>query len=129
MTLGHHIANAAMEDNGGAPLLYSENDKIQYFLPGTKISTHCHGINEYDRVNNILCLSAANPSPAYLYFLTNFLGLTKKQVYRAIQCEILYQMVCRTSIRTDSDEIVTFYPALCIAGWRMWHKLLISRRK
>ena len=83
-TVGRIIADAAIADAGDVPFAWSENEKIQYSLPGTRIPNNCLGLNEFDHINVIISLRAANPAPAFLSFLMENFDLTKEQIYRAI---------------------------------------------
>ncbi|KQZ94306.1 hypothetical protein ASD64_05475 [Mesorhizobium sp. Root157] len=61
-----------------------------------------HGLNCYQDVNNVVFLSALNPSPSETaYFKT--LGLTDEQVKIARFYETAYQSIMRCSLRSNDD--------------------------
>jgi hypothetical protein len=59
-----------------------------------------HGLNEFDHVDNIVILSALNPTPAHFSFLKSK-RVIPAQVSIAIHGNHVYQAVLRTSIRTS----------------------------
>lgn len=59
-----------------------------------------HGLNQFDHVDNIVILSALNPSPPHFSFL-KYRGVSPDQVRIAIHGNHAYQAVLRTSIRTS----------------------------
>ncbi|KQZ32999.1 hypothetical protein ASD50_12895 [Mesorhizobium sp. Root552] len=69
---------------------------------GIHLPSISHGLNCYQHVDNVVFLSALNPSPSELsYFET--LGLTEEQVKVARFYETAYQSIMRCSLRSPND--------------------------
>ncbi|MER8648966.1 hypothetical protein [Mesorhizobium sp. M1121] len=62
-----------------------------------------HGLNAYQDVNNVVSLSALNPSPAEFSYFRQ-LGLTERQAKAARFHESVYQGVMRCSLRSQDDS-------------------------
>ena len=73
--------------------LFGENVQVPH-LP--------HGLNDYSHINNVLLLTASNPTPDQYRFLTNQ-GMDGEVVRRAIYFQNAYQTVLRTSIRDPNN--------------------------
>lgn len=62
-----------------------------------------HGLNGYQKVNNVVFLSALNPSPPEFSYFKR-LGVTEKQAKAARFHEAVYQGVMRCSLRSQDDS-------------------------
>ncbi|KQZ92268.1 hypothetical protein ASD64_19405 [Mesorhizobium sp. Root157] len=92
---------------GDEPFLWVANKTHgENLFPNNSTGIHLpnisHGLNCYQHVNNVVFLSALNPSPSELsYFET--LGLSDKQVKTARFYESAYQSIMRCSLRSPTD--------------------------
>ena len=95
------------DDAGALRPLFGENLQLPH-LP--------HGLNDYSGVNNIVLLTASNPTPDQYRFLRNQ-GMGGEEVRRAIYYQNAYQTVLRTSIRDpqNTDPKTIIVPDLSLA--------------
>ncbi|SIT52821.1 hypothetical protein BQ8794_10191 [Mesorhizobium prunaredense] len=77
--------------------LFSANENAE------RLPSVSHGLNAYHHFNNVVFLSALNPSPAEFSYFKQ-LGLTEKQAKAARFHEAVYQGVMRCSLRTQDDS-------------------------
>ncbi|RWD36106.1 hypothetical protein [Mesorhizobium sp.] len=68
----------------------------------TRLPNVSHGLNEYQKFNNVVFLSALNPSPPEFSYFKK-LGLTEKQAKAARFHEAVYQGIMRCSLRSQDD--------------------------
>ena len=94
---------AALAAFGSEPFLYvANNDRKSEILDNAeqakRISVLCHGLNAYDKFNNIYFSAALNREPKHFAMLKE-LGLDPDVVHQANAHEVNYQAVMRTSLR------------------------------
>lgn len=66
--------------------------------PAVRLPSVSHGLNSFDHIHNVVCLSARNPTPEQFKFL-EWLGVPDSAVRRAVHFDALYQIVLRCSLR------------------------------
>ena len=88
---------------GSDPFAYTTNkDGLIGFehMPNAHLLPNSpHGLNQYQWIDNFVCLSALNPPPSLESFFSIMLGMTAEQVITAIYRSFAYQAFMRTSPR------------------------------
>jgi hypothetical protein len=94
------MRNAAKSVIGSDRFVWQANKIVpdNFFGGGERLPHSPFGLNGYSDVNNIVFLSALNPSPPHCRFL-NAQGLNSEEIERQCYCGIGYQAVMRTSLR------------------------------
>ncbi|UPJ96405.1 DEAD/DEAH box helicase family protein [Bradyrhizobium sp. 172] len=89
----------------GRDFLWQANKSVpdNFFKFGQRLPNNPLGLNEFDKVHDVVFLSALNPSPAHARFLQSR-GLTQTEIERQGYCGVAYQAVMRTSLRDATDE-------------------------
>jgi hypothetical protein len=70
---------------------------------GVRVSNVCHGINEYQHIDNAVFLSALNPAPSQFKMLQN-LDVSADELSDAGYHQTVYQAIMRTSLRDPSSK-------------------------
>ena len=109
------LADAFEKEIGNEPFLWMGNlgegsENLFKSNLAQRLPSVSHGLNEFDQYNNVVILSAYNPTPELYQFL-QFKGLTPEEIRIAIQGEAVYQSVMRCSLRTDSKNPVRIFVA------------------
>lgn len=102
------IAQAAAGLLGNEPFLWQANkndaDALRsLFGENTKLPHLAYGLNDYSDINNIILLTATNPTPDHYRFLRHQ-GMDGDDVRRAIYFQNAYQTVLRTSVRDPKNR-------------------------
>lgn len=80
-----------------------DDDAARDMLPGgTRMPVVCHGLNQYDRFDNMAFMPALNPTPSYYAVMETF-GVSGDEIRRNGYLQSLYQGVMRCSLR-DLDS-------------------------
>jgi hypothetical protein len=72
------------------------------FGVNTELPHLAYGLNDYSKINNVVLLTASNPTPDQYRFPKNQ-GMNVDAVRHAIHFHNAYQTVMRTSIRVPSN--------------------------
>jgi hypothetical protein len=101
-----------LEDLNGENFLWVANNDVEneiFDRPGhngqpnaIRLPNSPHGLNEYQDVDNVVFLSALNPSPAHFRFLEDQ-GISPDHLRDAWVHQITYQTVMRCSLRDASS--------------------------
>lgn len=106
-TVNDFVAAGAMELFGDEPFAKLLNKDMQECDPfgenGVPLPHHAFGRNDFQHLHNAVVIPALNPTPAFLAYLRDVIGLKPEQVYRAIYLEQVYQASGRISIRNLDD--------------------------
>lgn len=70
---------------------------------GVRVSNVCHGINEYQHIDNAVFLSALNPAPSQFKMLQN-LDVSADELSDAGYHQTVYQAIMRTSLRDPANN-------------------------
>jgi hypothetical protein len=99
------MRDAAKKVIGSQRFLWQANKVVPdtFFVGGDRLPHNSLGLNGYSEVNNIVFLSALNPSPAHCRFL-NAQGLSSEEIERQVYCGIGYQAIMRTSLRVAANS-------------------------
>lgn len=115
------IAKSAAEVLGEQPFVWQANkddtDALRPLLGENAQLPHLpHGLNDYSHVNNLVVLTASNPTPDQYRFLRNQ-GMDGDEVRRAVYFQNAYQTVLRTSIRdpNNHEPKIIVVPDLAVA--------------
>jgi hypothetical protein len=74
-----------------------------------RLSHNVHGMNNYRNYNDISLESALVPHPMFSSFLTQIYGMDKKEIIRAYSTYKFYQIIMRTSLRTNSNSPINIF--------------------
>jgi hypothetical protein len=111
------------------PYLYILNNAIEdvtalSLLPGgTRVPVVCHGLNVYDKFDNIAFMPALNPSPSYFSFMET-LGINGDEIRRNHYLQSLYQGVMRCSLRDLKNKNPKVVVVPCKDGAEYLHSYL-----
>jgi len=103
--------------------LWSGNKDIGYGpfegLQAIRLPAYPHGLNSYQHIDNVVFLSARNPSPALAKFLQMVIGEDRETIRTAIHRQQVYQAIMRGSLRDPSNERdkCVYVPDLATAEW------------
>lgn len=101
------MAQSAVNLVGDRPFVWQTNkgdaDALRsLFVGGRELPHLAHGLNDYSAIDNIVLLTASNPTPHQYQFLRNQ-GMDGNDVRRAVYFQNAYQTVLRTSIRDPEN--------------------------
>jgi hypothetical protein len=104
--LDHVVAEAqlSMSERRFIYVVNKDVDKAlaEKFSSGYKVSSACHGLNNYQDIDSVVFLSALNPAPGHFTFLESQ-GVNGDELRRAHYLISLYQAVMRISIRDPAN--------------------------
>lgn len=81
----------------------AEDYSRKMLATGVRVSNVCHGINEYQHINNAVFLSALNPAPSQFKMLQN-LDVSADELSDAGYHQTVYQAIMRTSLRDPANS-------------------------
>lgn len=96
-------------------LLDHESERSTYFdNKGIHLKHNVHGMNEYDDVLNVVCMSAINPDSTRRKFLTDVCVMDDAMIKRHYMTNLYYQVLMRSALRKKGNtQHVNFY---CMDG-------------
>lgn len=99
LSLVNSIKQKVEDLMGDARYLYATNNDDKQGLDfGIKVPNVCHGMNKYRKINNVVFLSALNPTTANFNFMSEN-NVTQEDLRKARGHQTLYQTVMRSSLR------------------------------
>ena len=83
---------------------YKKNHPERNIKNGTRMLTHCQGLNDWRQHNNVVVMSSMLPSPRLRDIVVRLLGEDGNKFYHDWRMAHTYQVVGRGSIRTPENE-------------------------
>jgi len=120
--LGNFYIHKTRELMDQKTFIWSANNDIpnEVFIgmDGTRMSGCPHGLNQFQDVDNVICLSALNPTPALFSFYKEQ-GISPEELICAFTHNSAYQTIMRSSIRDqeNGNEKLVIVPDLATAEW------------
>lgn len=107
-TIHTRVVEKVSEFFGAKPFIWVANKRFGDKLfaaneNARRLPNVSHGLNAYQTFNNVVFLSALNPSPAEFSYFKQ-LGLTERQAKTARFHESVYQGIMRCSLRSQDDS-------------------------
>jgi hypothetical protein len=109
---GQKVFDLALERSAAAMgakdyIFVTNRDAEEYsrkmLATGVRVSNVCHGINEYQHIDNAVFLSALNPAPSQFKLLQN-LDVSADELSDAGYHQTVYQAIMRTSLRDPDNK-------------------------